>query len=84
MKRDYARLQTVGEACFGLDWQTPLSREPDFDISARTVRYWVAVDPARRKPIPDWVWPALAKVCRRRAAVMAKALTDLADKLEAE
>ena len=72
---DQDRLARAGRLLLGLEWQRPLARA--LDIDDRLVRRWVAGE----RPIPAWVWPALAMLARERLAGAQrdlKALTVLA------
>jgi hypothetical protein len=66
MKRDLGTLREVGEALYGLAWQSPLSR--DLKVADRTVRRWLAGD----FPVPDGVWPEIAAICAKRGDTLAK------------
>ena len=48
-------LAEIGEALYGERWQTALAQ--DLGMADRTVRRWVAGE----SPVPDHVWPFLAK-----------------------
>lgn len=60
MNRDAQTLRQIGEALFGLTWQSDLARE--LKTSSRTIRRWLAGD-----SIPDGVWADLNLICLQRA-----------------
>lgn len=62
-------LQMTGEALYGPQWQSPLSR--DLDCNVRTIQRWLAGvnDP------PDGIWLDLLRLTQERA-MMLDALAD--------
>jgi len=57
-------LRRVGEALYGDQWQTPLSRE--LEVADRTVRRWLS---GRMQPHPDITAYLYRLVCERRDAL---------------
>ena len=54
-------LERVGQALYGLKWQTDLAR--DLGVAARTVRHWHTTD-----AVPTGKRPNIVALCRRRVA----------------
>ncbi len=63
-------LRRVGEALFGLRWQSALAIE--LDVSDRTMRRWVSGD-----PIPHGVWGELRDLVVVRGHVLAAIYEEL-------
>lgn len=72
-----ARLERVGEAMYGPRWQTDLAR--DLGVADRTVRRYVA----GTVPVPDDLWPKVARVIRDRLGEMNAALDDITGEVPA-
>lgn len=68
------KLEEIGRALFGDQWQVPLARE--LEVADRTVRRWAAGDVTP----PAGVRLDLARICREHAVKLAR----LADRLDRE
>lgn len=66
------RLETVGKALFGDQWQTDLARA--LDIQPRTVRYWM-----QNGSVPHGVWKDVKVLCRDRIPLLIAAMTAIED-----
>lgn len=64
MTPEAARLGQIGEALFGLTWQSDLARA--LGVGARTVRHWVAEDSVP----PAGIWRDLEAICRERIKLL--------------
>lgn len=67
------RLETIGQALYGPQWQSAIAR--DLAVSDRTIRRWVA----GTSNIPPGILGELKAVCLKRSAELAA----LAAKIEA-
>ena len=77
-------LTAAGEALHGARWREPLARElckpgtGRMGVSWRLLRYWVD----GKRPVPEWVVPALAALLRQEAKTRHRDLKSLADTIE--
>lgn len=64
MTRDTETFRAIGEALFGLSWQTSLSVA--LNVSVRTVQRW-----ASGAPMSPGLWEELERLCRAHATTAA-------------
>jgi hypothetical protein len=65
-------LREAGQAMFGSTWQSDLARALARDRQPKSMLRNIQRYDAEESPVPDWMWPALRDLMKRRGLALAE------------